>query len=446
MLSILLVDDDREFTDVASHIIDFLGHSVSVAANLAEATEWLQFNQFDHILLDFMLPDGSGLHLMDSVQQLSPIPKVTFITGHPSVKSIIAELCGPKVDYLLKPIQREALEQVLTPRQAGAKQKNSATNNVTKHFDCLIGESAPMQQLYRMIERVAASNANVMLMGESGVGKEVVARAIHNASNTAGPLIATNCGGLSKELIGSELFGHEKGAFTGAVAQKAGVFERAQGGTLFLDEVTEMPLDMQPNLLRVLEIKKIVRVGGSKEIDVDCRVVSATNRSMQNIAQQNILREDIYFRLAVFPIEIPPLRERAEDIPLLAKAFLANLNDENNTDYRLTDAQLQRLAQFDWPGNVRELRHTIHRAYIMTDAASGEIELPDSFASPFSAVKQEQSGLTPGKTIEEVEKELIYLTLKKVDGNKTLAADMLGVSVKTLYNRLNAYGGLGEFR
>jgi len=443
LLSILLVDDDREFTDVASHIIDFLGHTVSVAANLAEANEWLQHNNFDHILLDFMLPDGSGIHLMDRVQQLFPVPKVTFITGHPSVKSIIAELCGPKVDYLLKPIQREALEQVLSP--AKVKVKKGAPSEVKKHFDCLIGESEPMQQLYTMIERVAASNANVMLMGESGVGKEVVASAIHNASKAAGPLIATNCGGLSKELISSELFGHEKGAFTGAVAQKAGVFERAQGGTLFLDEVTEMPLDMQPNLLRVLETKKIIRVGGSKEIAVDCRVVSATNRSMQNIAEQNILREDIYFRLAVFPIEIPPLRERSEDIPLLAKAFLANLNEENNTDYRLTDSQLQRLTSFDWPGNVRELRHTIHRAYIMSDPAKKEIELPASFASPFSAVKKEQTGLTPGKTIEEVEKELIYLTLKKVSGNKTLAADMLGVSVKTLYNRLNAYGGLGEF-
>ena len=195
MLSILLVDDDREFTAVASHIIDFLGHTVSVAANLEEATEWLQHNNFDHILLDFMLPDGSGIHLMDRVQQLFPVPKVTFITGHPSVKSIIAELCGPKVDYLLKPIQREALEQVLSPGKA--KIKKAAANQGKKHFDWLIGEAEPMQQLYTMIERVAASNANVMLMGESGVGKEVVASAIHNASKTAGQLVATNCGGLS---------------------------------------------------------------------------------------------------------------------------------------------------------------------------------------------------------------------------------------------------------
>ena len=443
MLSILLVDDDHEFTEVASHIIDFLGHTVSVAGSLAEANEWLEHNSFDHILLDFMLPDGSGIHLMDRVQHLFPVPKVTFITGHPSVKSIIAELCGPKVDYLLKPIQRECLERVLNPARQKAKKSSAAQSEL--HFGCLIGESAPMQALYTMIERVAASNANVMLLGESGVGKELVASAIHYASKTAGALVATNCGGLSKELISSELFGHEKGAFTGAVAQKTGVFERAQGGTLFLDEVTEMPLDMQPHLLRVLETKKIVRVGGSKEIAVDCRVVSATNRSLENIAEKNILREDIYFRLAVFPIEIPPLRDRAADIPLLAKAFLTSLNDENGTNYHFSNAQLQRLASFEWPGNVRELRHTIHRAYIMSDPAKKEIELPASFASPFSAVKKEQSGLTPGKTIEEVEKELIYLTLKKVNGNKTLAADMLGVSVKTLYNRLNAYGGLGEF-
>ncbi|MBV2129124.1 sigma-54-dependent transcriptional regulator [Arsukibacterium indicum] len=443
MLSILLVDDDREFTDVASHIIDFLGHTVSVAGNLAEANEWLEHNHFDHILLDFMLPDGSGIHLMDRVQHLFPVPKVTFITGHPSVKSVIAELCGPKVDYLIKPIQRECLERLFNPVKQKAKKSSATKTNL--HFNCLIGESEPMQALYTMIERVAASSANVMLMGESGVGKELVASAIHYASQASGDLVATNCGGLSKELISSELFGHEKGAFTGAVAQKIGVFERAKGGTLFLDEVTEMPLDMQPHLLRVLETKKLVRVGGTKEIAVDCRVVSATNRTLQNIAEQHILREDIYFRLAVFPIEIPPLRERAADIPLLAKAFLNQLNEDSGTSYQLTSTQLQRLASFDWPGNVRELRHTIHRAHIMSDPAKKEVELPASFASPFSIAQKEHTGLAAGKTIDEVEKELIYLTLKKVSGNKAMAADMLGVSVKTLYNRLSAYGGLGEF-
>ncbi|MGI5308294.1 sigma-54-dependent transcriptional regulator [Rheinheimera sp. WS51] len=443
MLSILLVDDDQEFTNVASHIIDFLGHTVDVAHNLEQAHQWLENNTFDHILLDFMLPDGSGLHLMDRLKQLATMPKVTFITGHPSVKSVVAELCGPKVDYLIKPIQREDLERVLN----GIKPKvvKSSVDLPTKHFGCLVGESAPMKQLYTMIERVAKTSANVMLMGESGVGKEVVAAAIHAASELKGPLVATNCGGLSKELIGSELFGHEKGAFTGAIAQKAGVFEQAQNGCLFLDEVTEMPIDMQPALLRVLETKNVIRVGGTKEIAVNCRVISATNRPLQQIAEQNVLREDIYFRLAVFPIEIPPLRQRTADINLLAKYFLQQFNQENSTNYRLTTAQIKRLEAYDWPGNVRELRHTIHRAVIMSDPQSTSLVLPETFASPFSFNKENKQGLIAGKTIEEVEKELIYVTLQKVEGNKTLAAEMLGISAKTLYNRLNAYGSLGEF-
>jgi DNA-binding NtrC family response regulator len=301
-----------------------------------------------------------------------------------------------------------------------------------------------MQELYLMIERVAKTSANVMLMGSSGVGKEVVASAIHKASQVAGQLVTTNCGALSKELIGSELFGHEKGAFTGAIAKKDGVFERAENGTLFLDEVTEMPIDMQPNLLRVLESKKVIKVGGTKEIPVNCRVVSATNRTMDSIAQDNILREDVYFRLAVFPITIPSLHERKEDIPLLAKAFLEELNTENDCQYVWTEAQLERLSRFDWPGNVRELRHSVHRAFIMSDPTGNEIQLPNSFESPFSLSKKPSNNVAAGQTIENVEKELIRITLEKVDGNKTSAAQMLGISTKTLYNRLHAYGDFAE--
>jgi DNA-binding NtrC family response regulator len=297
-----------------------------------------------------------------------------------------------------------------------------------------------MQKLYKMIERVAASDANVMLMGESGVGKELVAQAIHNASDSNGDLIATNCGGLSKELIGSELFGHEKGAFTGAIGQKKGVFERAVDGSLFLDEVTEMPIDMQPNLLRVLETRRLNRVGGTQEIPVNCRVISATNRTLEQIANENILREDIYFRLAVFPIEIPPLRDRIEDMPLLVSSFLDQLNKEHGENFVITSAQLDKLAAHDWPGNVRELRHTLHRAFIMSEPGSSSLDLPATFDSPFSQKGKVSSSMSAGKTIEEVEKALIYATLDEVDGNKTMAAEMLGISTKTLYNRLHAYG------
>ncbi|MDP5033239.1 MAG: sigma-54 dependent transcriptional regulator [Paraglaciecola sp.] len=440
MLNVLLVDDDNDFTDVASQIIEFLGHDVTTAQNLAEAYQILEFNEFDHIFLDFMLPDGSGLHLIDHVKKLSSSPYITMITGHPSVKTMLAGLCGPKVDYLLKPLQREDLESALSRKSAKKKTSNATSAGPTLHFGCLIGESKVMQALYTMIERVAQTPANIMLMGESGVGKEVFAKAIHEASKVKGPLVATNCGALSKELIGSELFGHEKGSFTGAVGRKIGVFERAENGTLFLDEVTEMPLDMQPTLLRVLESKKVVRVGGTTEIDVNCRVVSATNRNLSDLAQSKALREDIYFRLAVFPIDIPPLRERSDDIPLLAEVFLRELNEEYNANLTWSGEQLNKLSAYHWPGNVRELRHAVHRAFIMSDMQGSKVELPAHFESPFAREETKSSGITAGQTIEDVERLLISATLEKVDGNKTLAAEMLGISTKTLYNRLHAYG------
>ena len=448
VLNILLVDDDEEFTSVACHIIEFLGHDIMTANSLQEAYQILENNDFEHIFLDFMLPDGSGLHLIDYINKSDQTPYITLITGHPLVKGMLDSLCGPKIDYLAKPLQREDLEQALSHKSPKATNKKHNSSLPHKHFGCLIGESDAMKALYTMIERVSLTQANVMLMGESGVGKEVVAEAIHSATNkvnnTAHQLIATNCGALSKELIVSELFGHEKGAFTGAIAKKEGVFQRAGDGTLFLDEVTEMPIDMQPNLLRVLENKKVTSVGGTKEVTVNCRVISASNRSVAEIAEKKCLREDIYFRLAVFPIAIPALRERKEDIPLLAHTFLHELNEENNRQYQWQAIQLQRLMDYDWPGNVRELRHAIHRAFIMSDPQSTSIELPTIFRSPFSSISESSHSVSAGQTIEDVEKELIKVTLKDVNGNKSLAAEMLGISTKTLYNRLHAYGEFKE--
>lgn len=438
MLQVLLVDDDSEFTEVACQIIEFIGHDVCVAANLKEAEEWLGQQKFDHVLLDFMLPDGSGLHLIDFLKKNDLSPYVTLITGHPSVKGMLAGLCGPKVNYIVKPLQREDIEAMLNSNRKTPKV--SSSKQPTLHFGCLVGESAPMLELYTMIERVAKTSANVMLMGESGVGKEVVANAIHASTGGTDPIIATNCGALSKDLISSELFGHEKGAFTGAVARKEGVFVRAGSGTLFLDEVTEMPLDMQPNLLRVLENKRVIPVGGTQEIEVKCRVVSATNRTMSELAEGNILREDVYYRLAVFPIRIPPLSERKEDIPLLAEVFLQQFNNENYAAFKWSPEQLDILKNNSWPGNVRELRHAIHRAFIMSEPTSQKIQLPDTFISPFASNDNKLSAVSAGQTIEVLEKELIRVTLNKVDGNKTQAAEMLGISTKTLYNRLHAYG------
>ena len=439
MADVLLVDDDKRFLAATVQLLSLLGHSVTAADSVAQARDLIDKNLYTHLILDLILPDGSGLHLLEALPPQNKT-KITFITGHPSIKFIVKKLYGSNIGYLIKPIDLEQLESLF---EVGPLTTAKSVSSINLHFNYLIGESAPMQHLYKMIERVTATKANVMLLGESGAGKEMVAAAIHSASQADGPYVAANCGAFSRELINSELFGHEKGAFTGATHRKIGVFEQANKGTLFLDEITEMPIDLQPNLLRVLETQKVTRLGSMTSVDIECRVVSATNRTEQDIAVLGCLREDLYFRLAVFPIHIPPLRARKEDIPLLVQHFLAGFNQEYGGDIGIDDISLKRLMDYDWPGNVRELRHAIHRAYIMADQQQKLLVLPENITSPFSkAVHQPQAGIRVGKTVEEVERELIESTLEHFDGDKKQAADILGISLKTLYNRLNSYGNV----
>ncbi|MBU2887869.1 sigma-54 dependent transcriptional regulator [Gilvimarinus agarilyticus] len=435
MAKILLVDDDQTFVNTTRELLEMLGHIVASATSFSSAKEILNRQSFDHLILDLILPDGSGLNLLESIEDHNSC-SVTLVTGHPSVKSLVKDLLGPNISYLIKPIDLQQLKAALDTTTSSIAELNSDKD---LHFGCLVGESKPMTNLYQQIERVAKTKANVMLMGESGVGKEMVASAIHSASQVKGDLVAANCGALTSELIGSELFGHEKGAFTGAIQRKEGVFERSNGGTLFLDEVTEMPIDQQPNLLRVLETQKLTRIGGTELINVNCRVVSATNRSEAQLAEEKCLREDMYYRLAVFPITIPPLRERKEDIPLLVEHFIKGFNREYESDIGVDEKSLERLSTYDWPGNVRELRHAIHRAYIMADVTTNLLVLPENFTSPFSKAENSSPGITVGKTVEDVERELIESTLKHYDGDKKKTAEVLGVSLKTLYNRLNSY-------
>jgi two-component system response regulator HydG len=434
---VLLVDDDKRFLEATVQLLGLLGHRVTAADSVAQARELVSKNQYTHMILDLIMPDGSGLHLLEALPPKSPT-KITLITGHPSIKSIVKNLFGSNISYLIKPIDLQQLESLFQEKKASSGPQVSA---VTLHFNYLVGESESMQRVYEMIERVATTKANVMLMGESGVGKEMVAAAIHYASEVEGEFVAANCGAFSRELINSELFGHEKGAFTGATYRKAGVFEQANKGTLFLDEITEMPIDLQTNLLRVLETQKITRLGATSSVDIEGRVVSATNRTEQDLAQQGCLREDLYFRLAVFPIHIPPLRTRKSDIPLLVQHFLGGFNQEYGGEIDISSASLQRLIEYDWPGNVRELRHVIHRAYIMADQDQNLLVLPEKLSSPFSKVTpQASAGIRVGKTVEEVERELIASTLEHFGGDKRQTAEMLGISLKTLYNRLNSYG------
>lgn len=318
--------------------------------------------------------------------------------------------------------------------------------SITLHEDGLgnlLGRSAAMKQTFALIQRVAPTEATVMIMGESGVGKELVAECIHLLSHRSrGPLVAINCGSIPASLIEAELFGYEKGSFTGASRSHAGVFERATGGTLFLDEVTEMPLEMQTRLLRVLETGRFYRVGGTQEIKTDIRVVAATNRNITEAVANRQLREDLMYRLAVFPLHVPPLRERIGDVPLLAERFLEALNRANGTQKRLSPEFVDALRTYRWPGNVRELKNAIERSFILADEVlSFDLPLTMPASTPALESQARPAGVhVPlGSSLDEAERSLIEVTLDYCEGDKRRAAQVLGCSLKTLYNKLNSY-------
>jgi DNA-binding NtrC family response regulator len=326
---------------------------------------------------------------------------------------------------------------VALPFMAAAR---AASAPALGRFGRLYGSSTVMQDVYRMIEKVAPTEATVFITGESGCGKELVARTIHERSARAhGAFVAINCGAIPQNLIEAELFGHERGAFTGANRQHRGCFERAEGGTLFLDEITEMAPEMQVRLLRVLEMGRFMRVGGDGEIRTNVRVLTATNRDALDAVRDGRLREDLMYRLAVFPITLPPLREREGDTELLAEHFLQNLNVEGGTSKRFSRAALTTIRAYHWPGNVRELKNAVHRAFIMAEDVV-ELDLA-GLACP--AVEGECLRVPVGTSLAEMERQAIFATLDHCRGNKRRAAEMLGVSLKTLYNRLTAYQAEG---
>ena len=320
--------------------------------------------------------------------------------------------------------------------------------SVAVETDRLIGDSASMARVRELIERVGPTDATVLLVGESGTGKEIAAESLHRHSvRASGPFVAVNCGAIPESLVEAELFGHERGSFTGAVRSQAGFLERAQGGTLFLDEITEMPIEMQVPLLRFLESRRYFRVGGRQEISTDVRVIAATNRAPHDAIRNRKLREDLYYRLAVFPIELPPLREREEDALLLAAYFLERLNVSARTSKRLSPESKDLARRYSWPGNVRELRHAIERSFILADQT---LELADALEWDSRHVQLAVPGggntlqVAIGSRLRDVEKSLIEATLEHFAGNKRHTADALGCSLKTLYNKLNTYSRLAR--
>ncbi len=441
MANVLLVDDEPDFVAAAKEILQLHGHTVVSAERLESARRLLGGKAPDVVLLDLMLPDGNGLELLDELRN-SPVKRVVFITGHPGIKSLIKNLSGPSVSYLTKPIGSTELLRIVETDTDTETESPSAAGAGNLHFGCLVGESPAMLAVYEQIEKVGRTPSPVLILGETGTGKELVAESIHRASARPAQFVAVNCGSLSRELAASELFGHEKGSFTGAVRRHPGFFKRADGGTLFLDELAEMPLELQPHFLRVLETGSVLPVGSEREVPVDARIVAATNRDPKKAIADKVLREDLYYRLSVFPITLPPQRARIQDVPLLVEHFLSQAQTSGAEGRRFSAEDTARLRGYHWPGNVRELRHVVLRAAIMSDPSDSTLRLPQRFDSPFNEPNG-QHGLEIGRSIRDVERELIMRTLEHLNGDKRAAAETLGISLNTLYNRLNAYEAAG---
>jgi DNA-binding NtrC family response regulator len=463
MPHVLIVDDESNSADMLATVARGEGFTTSIAGSLREARQQLLMMPAQVVLLDLRLPDGSGLDLFDDTE-LRGNAEIVLITGHASLDTSIQALRVGAADYLTKPVAVTQLKRVLS-RLAQPGDLRAEISDMRQEFRTsgrfgqLWGRSQPMQRVYDQIARVSPTVVNVLLVGESGTGKEVVALTIHELSRRrTQPFLAVNCGAISPQLIESELFGHEKGSFTGAMRQHRGFFERAHGGTLFLDEITEMPLDLQVKLLRVLETGAFMRVGSDELFETDVRIVAATNRQPLEAVHQGKLREDLYYRLNVFQIHLPPLRDRLEDIELLAPHFLQGIAQSEGTTRRFGPGAIDRLKQYHWPGNVRELRNVVQRASIMSDGPVVEqVQLPDeaggagaSSTAPGAAAMAGLPGDPPvlrvkvGSSIAEVEKQLIFATLEHCGGIKERTADVLGISLKTLYNRLREYGQSGE--
>jgi len=434
--SILVVDDSPSMLEVVRRNLTGEGYQVFTSAGVAEAIEVLEGTHVDLVITDLKMPKISGLDLVRHVRENFKDTEVMMITGYPSIEGAVEAVKTGAEEYLAVPFTdeelmsavRRALDKLHRRRHGWAP---SAKRPSPAHG--LIGESEAVRKVFRAITKAASTSATVLIAGESGTGKELVARAIHYSSaRSSAPFVPVNCGGIPEGLLESELFGHVKGAFTGATESRAGFFHAADNGTIFLDEVSEMSLSMQVKLLRVLEDKEICMVGSNRTRKVDVRISAATNKDLPTLVKKGIFREDLFYRLNVIMISIPPLRERGDDILLLSRHFVTKFAEElGKPPFRFSDDALQVLRSYDWPGNVRELENVIQRLVVMTDGDL--IEVPDlPTLMRFSALRK--TGFT--RTLAEVEGEYIRNVLASVGGNKTRAAEILGIDRKTLREKL----------
>jgi DNA-binding NtrC family response regulator len=446
-LKILAVDDEAAMREVLRLRLESWGYDVAVAADGAEARRLAESESPDAVVSDVVMPDVSGLELLEWLQAGDPARPVILITAYGSVETAVEAMKIGARDFLTKPLDHPRLKAVLEEALRDVEQRRE-TQRVDSRLDRgaglgkLIGTSKPMKKLLELVKVVAESDASAIITGESGTGKEIVCQTIHELSRRKdAPFVAVNTAALPEGITESELFGHEKGAFTGAHGSRPGFFEQADGGTLFLDEIAEMPMTLQPKLLRVLEERRVRRLGGRHETSFDVRVIAATNKDPEKAVKDGLLRQDLYYRLNVFTLLVPPLSERPDDVPLLAQHFLRRFNVKHHVAVDGVGAEaLEILQRLSWPGNVRELRNVMERAVIL--AKEGFVEprhLPPDLRDP-AAAAGEEIVLPADVTSAEAEKILILETLKRVEDNKAAAARRLGVDVKTIRNKLRSYG------
>ncbi|HXO22617.1 MAG TPA: sigma-54 dependent transcriptional regulator [Thermoanaerobaculia bacterium] len=447
-MNILIVDDEEVLQDVLTALIRRAGHTTLSARTGEEALEMLEREEVDLVLLDLMLPGLSGQQVLRQIRQRDPAQVVVVITAYSSIESAIDAMREGAFHYIPKPFKNE--EVLLTIRK-GLEQRRLATENrdlrqqLRQRFglDNLVGKSKPMQQVYDLIQLAAPAKSNILILGESGTGKELVAKAIHHHSRRAdGPFVTVNSGSMPADLLESNLFGHVKGAFTGAIASKKGLFELATGGSIFFDEIGNIPLDTQAKLLRVIQEKEFMRLGGIETLKADVRIIAATNADLEATVAQGQFREDLYYRLNVITVALPPLRKRSEDIPLLAQHFLAYYARENDKPMtEIAPRAMELLLDYHWPGNVRELENVIERAVVLStgsvlgvDLLSSAVRHPEAMAMPPASLAS--TGIAFRDAVTEYERHLIIKALQSSGGVQKRAAELLQVKPTTLHEMM----------
>ena len=444
---ILVVDDEETHRSMIDTVLSPEGYEISQAGDGMEAVEFIEDRYYDLILMDVRMKNMDGITALKKIKELSPGIPVIIMTAYASVNTAIEALKSGANDYLIKPVDIEELKLLVKKNlhHYQLEQENRFLKERLDeqfHFENIIGKSLKMRKLFETMSLVSPTDATVLITGESGTGKELIANAIHlNSSRKDRPLIKVNCAALPETLLESELFGHEKGAFTGALSRKKGRFELAHNASIFLDEIGEMPLSTQVKILRVLQEREFEPVGSGNTIKVDIRVIAATNKDLEEEIKEGRFREDLFYRLNVVSFNIPPLRERKDDIPLLADFFLKRYAEKNQRLIKgFTPRAMDLLMRYDWPGNARELENVIERAVILSRENS---ITPGVFPRVIQGLDENNDYMlviTPGKSLREVERQMIIRTLEETGGNRTHAADILGISRRTLQLKLKEYG------